>query len=118
MARDFFRTRWFIFVISAVVVAYSVWFLVERPQIRISPPTPYKHEDRKVMLGAREPLTLEHMVLEMHLDDNYSTVEAKEFLRVMQITSPHLSGQLMGKVADADKDAFKAATQQLDLSKQ
>ena len=48
--------------------------LFERPALILSPPQPFKTEDRKVLIGAREPMTLEHMVLEMHLEDAYTTV--------------------------------------------
>jgi hypothetical protein len=33
----------------------------------LSPPQPFKTEERKVLIGAREPMTKEHMVLEMCL---------------------------------------------------
>ena len=54
----------------------------------MSPPQPFKSEDRKVLIGAREPMTKEHMVMELHLEDTYTTVDCKEFLRVMQVSLP------------------------------
>ena len=36
-----------------------------------------------------------HMLLELSIDDDYTTGDCKEFLRVMQLNSPHLSGEVL-----------------------
>ena len=73
------------------------------PRRILSPPQPYKNEDRKVLIGAREPMTKEHMVMELHLEDDYTTVNCKEFLRVMQLNSAHLSGGVEGEEDEGDE---------------
>jgi hypothetical protein len=70
----------------------------------LSPPQPFKTEDRKVLIGALEPMTKAHMVMEMHLEEDYSTVSCKEFLRVMQLNSAHLNGGVTGAVEEEDED--------------
>ena len=42
-------------------------------------------------------MTKEHMIMELHLEDDYSTVDCKEFLRVMQLNSAHLNGGVAGE---------------------
>ena len=44
---------------------YALFTLFERPALVLSPPQPFKSEDRKVLIGAREPMTKEHMVMEL-----------------------------------------------------
>lgn len=41
-------------------------------------------------------MTKQHMVMELHLEDDYTTVNCKEFLRVMQLNSAHLCGGIAG----------------------
>ena len=57
-----------------------------------------------MLLGAREPMTKEHMVMEMHLEQDYSTVNCKEFLRVMQLNSAHLNGGVAGEEEQEEED--------------
>ena len=75
----------------------------------LSPPQPFKAEDRKVLIGAREPMTKEHMVMEMYLEDDYSTVNCKEFLRVMQLNSAHLNGGLVGDDDEEEEEEAEKA---------
>jgi hypothetical protein len=49
-------------------------------------------------------MTKEHMVMEMHLEDEYSTVNCKEFLRVMQLNSAHLNGGVAGEEEEEEEE--------------
>ena len=73
-AADFIYFRWVTFTCAVATIPYALFSLFERPALILSPPSPFKTEDRKVLIGAREPMTLEHMVLELHLEDAYTTV--------------------------------------------
>lgn len=96
----FIELRWVAFAAACVVGPWALIMLFERPHLILSAPLPYKKEDRKVLIGAKEPMTKEHMVMELHLEDDYTTVNCKEFLRVMQLNSAHLCG---GEISNPDE---------------
>eukprot|EP01043_Picozoa_sp_COSAG02_P089144 COSAG02_NODE_26152_length_639_cov_1.833333_1_plen_63_part_00 len=62
-------------------------------------------------------MTKEHMVLEMHLEDDYSTVNCKEFLRVMQLNSAHLNGGVTG-AAEEDEEEEEEEEEQEEKEKE
>ena len=91
-AVHFVYYRWLTFAGAVALIPCALFMLFEHPQLILSPPHALKAEGQKVCVGARDPMTQEHMVLEMHLDDGYPIAQCKEFLRVMQLNSPHLIG--------------------------
>eukprot|EP01051_Picozoa_sp_SAG22_P007174 SAG22_NODE_495_length_9802_cov_111.077605_5_plen_88_part_00 len=64
------------------------------PAVVDSPHTHVSQETRQVQIGAMDPVTKHHMILTMSLDESYPTDMAKEFLRVLQVNAPHLTGDM------------------------
>lgn len=54
--------------------------------------TPRVEQQRRVTLGCKDPITQQHMMYELYLEDGYSMIEAKNYLSLMQEYAPHLSG--------------------------
>eukprot|EP01052_Picozoa_sp_SAG31_P025146 SAG31_NODE_2189_length_6232_cov_11.011740_2_plen_193_part_00 len=67
-----------IFVACGAGFALVVAMLRVSPMIINTPHTHASHETRLVQIGALDPVTNHHMILQMSLDDSYSTDMAKE----------------------------------------
>jgi len=54
--------------------------------------TPKMEQQRQITLGCKDPITQQHAVYKLFMEDHYSMIEAKNYLSLMQEYSPHLSG--------------------------
>eukprot|EP01051_Picozoa_sp_SAG22_P007558 SAG22_NODE_536_length_9364_cov_15.973988_14_plen_80_part_00 len=54
--------------------------------------TPRMEQQRRITLGCKDPITQQHCMYKLYLEDNYSMIEAKNYLSLMQEYAPHLSG--------------------------
>jgi hypothetical protein len=53
---------------------------------------PTMHQQRRVTLGCKDPITQKHSIFKLFLEDKYSMIDAKNYLSLMQEYAPHLSG--------------------------
>lgn len=56
---------------------------------------PIQKQERRVTIGAKDPITQTHCVYKLYLDDKYTIIEAKNYLSLMQEYAPHLSGMVL-----------------------
>lgn len=57
--------------------------------------TPKMEQEREITLGCKDPITQQHRVYRLLLEEGYSMIEAKNYLSIMQEYAPHLSGVVL-----------------------
>lgn len=59
--------------------------------------TPSMAQQRRVTLGCKDPITQNHVIFKLFLEDAYSMIDAKNYLSLMQEYAPHLSGFVLAE---------------------
>lgn len=57
--------------------------------------SPKMEQVREITLGVKDPITQQHRIYRLLLQDGYSMIEAKNYLSIMQEYAPHLSGVVL-----------------------
>lgn len=57
--------------------------------------SPKMHQEREITLGCKDPITQQHRIYRLMLEDGYQLIDAKNYLSIMQEYAPHLSGVVL-----------------------
>lgn len=57
--------------------------------------SPKMEQEREITLGCKDPITQQHRIYRLLLQEGYSMIEAKNYLSIMQEYAPHLSGVVL-----------------------
>lgn len=57
--------------------------------------SPKMEQEREITLGCKDPLTQQHRMYRLLLQQDYSLTDAKNYLSIMQEYAPHLSGVVL-----------------------
>ena len=52
-------------------------------------------QEREITLGCKDPITQQHRIYRLLLQEGYSMIDAKNYLSIMQEYAPHLSGVVL-----------------------
>ena len=84
----------FVYVASALAGLGPIIFLFLKSYGR-SDFSPKMEQEREITLGCKDPITQQHRVYRLMLQENYALVDAKNYLSIMQEYAPHLSGVVL-----------------------
>jgi|EP01043_Picozoa_sp_COSAG02_P011813 hypothetical protein len=57
--------------------------------------SPRMEQEREITLGCKDPITQQHRIYRLLLEEGYPMIEAKNYLSIMQEYAPHLSGVVL-----------------------
>ena len=57
--------------------------------------SPKMEQEREITLGCKDPITQQHRIYRLMLEDGYQMIDAKNYLSIMQEYAPHLSGVVL-----------------------
>jgi len=57
--------------------------------------SPRMEQEREITLGCKDPITQQHRIYRLLLQEGYSMIDAKNYLSIMQEYAPHLSGVVL-----------------------
>ena len=83
-----------VYVASALAGLAPVIFLFLKVYGR-SDFSPKMEQEREITLGCKDPITQQHRIYRLLLEEGYSMIDAKNYLSIMQEYAPHLSGVVL-----------------------
>merc|ERR1711871_1357457 len=83
-----------VYVASALAGLAPVIFLFLKVYGR-SDFSPKMEQEREITLGCKDPITQQHRIYRLLLEEGDSMIDAKNYLSIMQEYAPHLSGVVL-----------------------
>ena len=84
----------FVYVASALACLGPIIFLFLKTYGR-SDFSPKMEQEREITLGCKDPISQQHRIYRLKLQEGYALVDAKNYLSIMQEYAPHLSGVVL-----------------------